>query len=135
MRAFLFPMLLVASIASAQSGQTNVVRRLPNYQCMGLASTPEQRAADQRPSTRVDDTPFIYSEPRPNSERLTRASASLIVTSPIKVVNGYAEILNRDGRRGWIARSAIEPWSSVALPNAKCYPAMMSNGQPGFDYR
>jgi len=117
--------LCLGQSAFAQGPQ--VVKRLIGYQCMTLNLDP---AAQQN----FENLPPILSEPSPVASRVGIASASVIVATPLKAINGFYRVLHLNGQTGWIEANKLKPWINTNSPSTQCFPAMMSNGKPGFDY-
>lgn len=130
MRSYI--LLLAGALTSistlAEARGPEVARHLIGYQCMGLNLTREQMLSSS-------NVPSVLAQPRPDAPQLGEASASIIVVAPLRIVNGYAETLYFNGQPGWIAANMIKPWASASMPRAKCIPALMADGKPGFDYR
>ncbi|MHB0698700.1 hypothetical protein [Roseomonas mucosa] len=122
-------LLALCVTASAQQGRRplSVTGHIQGYSCMMLTLTNEQLMV-------FENLPPIYSEPSASSQKIGVGSASMIVASPMRVQNGFAQILHMDGRPGWIKANMLEPWVNTNSPSTRCTPAMMSNGRPGFDY-
>jgi hypothetical protein len=121
---------LVVSIFLSSSGYgqgVQVVRRLNGYQCMALnLSTAAQQS--------FENLPPVLANPSPAAAQVGIASASVIVATPLKAVNGFYQVLHLNGQSGWIEASKLRPWVNANSPSTQCFPAMMSNGKPGFDY-
>ncbi len=117
--------LFLSMPAIAQGPQ--VVKRLVGYQCMTL----NLDAAAQRD---FENLPPILSDPSLAASRVGIASASVIVATPLKATNGFYRVLHLNGQTGWIEANKLKPWINPNSPSTQCFPAMMSNGKPGFDY-
>lgn len=118
---------VVLAVGQARAQGLRVVERLTGYECMAL-NLSEAELFD------FDKLPPVLSAPRADASRIGVASASVIVASPRRTVGGYVEMLHMDGRSGWVEAGKLRPWVNRNRPSTRCYPAMMSNGRPGFDY-
>ncbi len=76
----------------------------------------------------------IYAAPNIQSARIGNASAALIVKSPVNAENGFVQLLFFNGQEGWIQGALLKPYATPEIPNARCTPAVLSNGRIGFDY-
>lgn len=121
----LFGLLVTISAQPAYAQGLTAVRPLPGYVCMDLNLS----AAQIR-----DDTVQVpvRAVPSAAAPQVGIAGATVIAISPIRVVNGFAEILFPNSDHVWIAANMIRPYRSASNPNAKCTPSLMSNGKPGF---
>lgn len=115
---------LVVETATRAEG-LRAVRPLAGYKCMGLTA---EEMASSSPG------PAILTEPNRGAAILGRASATVIVTSPEKIVNGFTAVLTLSGKPGWVDTKVLVPYSSVTNPSARCVPSVMSNGGVGFAY-
>jgi len=122
-------MFLVPDFAAAQSNVSiHAIRAIPGYVCMTL-NLPDQQMMD--PSVRV---PIRIA---PSSEAATTgdAIATVIVAWPKREENGYLQVLQLNGRTGWMKAQFLKPWQNPGGNGQRCYPSVMSNGRVGFDYR
>ncbi len=119
--------LSVMAVAQQPRPSMTVTGHLQGYVCMAPNLTHDQLMV-------FENLPPIYTEPRANAQQIGVASASVIVASPMRVENGFAQVLHMDGRPGWMRADMLKPWTNANNPNTRCTPAMMSNGRPGFDY-
>ena len=115
--------LTISGMSLAQG--LTAVKPLPGYACMRLKLTHEQ-VADRNLQIPVFVGPSV------SSGKLGNASAIVLVRAPLRVENGFAEILFPDGRTAWLSRDLLEPYATSEFPNAHCTPSLMSNGKPGF---
>ncbi len=128
-------MILIRGVAVAALGLSAVsgvsaqgitaVRPLSGYMCMMLNLT-EQQSMD--PSVSIP----VRSRPSDTAPVVGSAPATIAVREPPKPINGYLEALFPTGQRVWIAANSVRPYHSLGDPTAKCIPAVMSNGKPGF---
>jgi hypothetical protein len=78
----------------------------------------------------------VLSQPSRDAPAIGRASALVIVVSPLKVVDGYVAVLQFNGTPGWVAGRFLKPWKDTPVgPRQTCVPSVMSNGRIGFDFR
>lgn len=116
--------LISGGVAASAQG-LRATQPLPGYACMSLNLTPTQMRDDRFQVK-------ILAQPNPNAQAVAVASAIVIASDPPHVTNGYREVLRLNGSKGWIAENMLAPYRSASNPNAKCTPAIMSNGRPGF---
>lgn len=119
--------LIAAASGNAHSQGLRAVSPMPGWTCMMLNLT-EQQSMD--PSVRVP----VRAEPSEASPPIGYAAATVAVRVPIAPVNGFIEAMFPSGRPVWIAANLVRPWHSLGDPTARCIPAMLSNGKPGFAY-
>lgn len=126
---FLATGCVAPSIAGAQPYQPlGAVKPLTGYACMSLNLT-EQQMMD--PSVHVP----IRSSPSAEAPVTGNAVATVIAKSPEQQENGFLQVLQLDGRVGWVEAQFLKPWKNPGGNGQRCYPAMMSNGRVGFNYR
>ena len=118
-------LLVTVPIQAAYAQGLTAVRPLPGYVCMDLNLS----AAQIRDDTIQVPVRTIPSVTAPQAGI---AGATVIAVSPIRLVDGFAEILFPNGKHVWIAANMIRPYRSASNPNATCTPSLMSNGKPGF---
>ncbi|WP_338664654.1 hypothetical protein VQH23_05665 [Pararoseomonas sp. SCSIO 73927] len=102
-----------------------VASLLPGHRCMALVG-------GQAPA-RGGPTPLLEA-PRPDSRRLGPATDPVIVADPLRIRNGHARALRRDGQPGWIRRDRLREWTVAASPGLRCLPARMADGSLGFTF-
>jgi hypothetical protein len=112
-------------VPAAHSQFLTAVKPIPGYVCMRL-NLPRDKIV-----SRDLDVP-IFAEPSLRAPKIGQAAATLIVRSPMRVENGFAEILFLDGRVAWIQKDLLRPYATPEAPDAHCTPSIMSNGRPGF---
>jgi hypothetical protein len=121
--------VLSPAIAYAQPNVSiHALRVIPGYICMALKLT-EQQMMD--PSVHVP----IRTAPSSDAAVTGNAIATVIVASPTREQNGYLQVLQLDGRIGWMQADFLKPWQNPSGNGQRCYPSVMSNGRLGFDYR
>lgn len=122
MRNLLATTCLVYTMASSAfaAGPPRVVHYLDGYACAKLQMTPAE-AQDY-----MHATVPIWSDTS-RTMRGTTASSVLFVRQPLVVVNGLAEVMQVNGRPGWIATNRIGEMNPAVL----CRPAQMNNGRIG----
>ena len=118
----------LAAVNAARAEGLYVVRRLPGYQCIGV------KIVGAQPMASFSILPPVHEAPSADSPRITGAQAAMLAVSPLRVVNGFVEVVLFNQRRGWVEQRLVEPWNSVSAPKSRCYAAVMSDGLWGFDY-
>jgi hypothetical protein len=119
---------LLPGLAAAQSNVSiHAIRPIPGYVCMALNLSDQQM---------MDPSVHVPIRAAPSSEAATtgNAIATVIVALPKKEENGYLQVLQLNGRTGWIQAQFLKPWQNPGGNGQRCYPSMMSNGRVGFDY-
>ncbi len=124
-KASLAAVMMVASTGPALSADVHAVRSLPGYQCMVLAKLWDGEGP-QPPAVHV------FAGPSSSAPQVGIAGGSIIVSSPLHVVDGRANMLFADGRSVWISTNDIAPFRVVGNPHATCTPVLLSNGRYGF---
>ena len=130
MRHYMFAIAVAACFSfsgAAMAEGLHVVRALPGYTCMMLNVT-QQQSMDFSFHVPVRATPSSVAPVVGN------ALGVVAVRDPLQQVNGFVEALFPTGQTVWIAAIMLRPYHSLGDPTAKCVPAMLSNGKPGFDY-
>jgi hypothetical protein len=120
--------ILIALQAMGQVQALTAVRPLEGYVCMNLKW--EGTEAEMWDESKM---PSVYAEPSASSKRIGSVGAMAIVASPLHVVNGYAEILHLNGKKGWVEAGLLVPYKVPGRPNATCIPSIMSDGRIGTD--
>jgi len=115
--------LLLALPSQAQP--VTVDRPLDGYSC-ALLNVPDAQMRDPQWA----GVP-ILTAPSPSAPRGTMASGIVVIRNPAHVVGGFAEVLQRTGKPGWIEAGKIVPYKSKSHANATCTPALLSNGRIG----
>ena len=103
----------------------HAVRPLQGYVCMNLNLSDAQMRDPS--AARVP----IMTAPRSDSSVGTLATPIVFAKAPEHVVDGYAEVLQLNGKPGWIKADMILPYHSVSDPYARCTPSLLSNGRIG----
>lgn len=119
---------LLGIVAPAYAQRLHVVRAIPGYRCMSLNLTESQLLNNSAPVP-------VRSAPSSSAPQVGVAGATVAVASPLHPVNGYLQMMFPNGAKVWIAADRLRPWRSPSNPQARCTPALLSNGKPGFDYR
>ena len=115
-RGAVLPAILTGS---SRQPSEEVASLLPGHRCMALAGV--------RPVS-------VLSQPRAGSRRLGPVPDPVITADPPRVVNGYAQTLQRNGQPGWVRRNRLREWAVAASPGLRCLPARMLDGSLGFTY-
>lgn len=126
MRLISLATIIVCSGAQAQPYKpVDVVGALPGWQCMALASSygPQGTNAPAAP---------VYAGPDDDAQQIGTAAGVIIVSSPLRPLNGRVEIIRPNGQKAWITLNLLTQWHSLSDPKAVCYPALLSNGRYGF---
>jgi hypothetical protein len=97
------------------------VKPLDGYGCAWLNATEAQMRNPK--GTGI----VIREAPDPAAPVGTTAPGLVFVRTPAHVVGGFAEVLQLNGKPGWIETRNLKPYD----PNARCVPSMMSNGRIG----
>ena len=118
--------LAMSAFLPASAQGIRAVAPLPGYACMAPNLTPEQMSD---PKIRI----HYYDAPSSSAHVVGWAAAVVLVRAPQQAEHGYLEALFPNGRTVWIKRADVRPWQSRYAPAAQCFPALMSNGKPGFD--
>jgi hypothetical protein len=124
-KGLLGTLLLAITICPAVAEDVQAVKALPGYQCMVLAKMWNGEGAQPPPVP-------VFTGPGPGATRAGIAGGTVIVTSPVKDVDGRTEMLFADGRKVWIGIQDIAPFHVVSNPHATCVPVQLSNGRLGF---
>jgi hypothetical protein len=126
------PSLALAAISAALLAQNaaaqNAPRDLQGYECMAL-NLSDQQMMD--PSVHVP----IRSAPSQSAAVTGNAIATVIVYSPEQNERGYIKVLQLNGKTGWVQARYLKPWTNPGGNGQRCYPAILSTGRLGFDYR
>jgi hypothetical protein len=115
-RCAILPAILTAT---SRPPSEEVASLLPGHRCMALVGV---------------GPVSVLSEPRAGSRRLGPVLDPVITADPPRVVNGYAQTLQRNGQPGWVPRNRLRAWAVAASPGLRCLPARMSDGSLGFTY-
>jgi hypothetical protein len=119
-------MTAIARTGGAKAQGIHAVKKLDGYQCMSLAKLWDGVGPQPAPV-------HVYGAPDPNAPAVGFAAASVIVPSPLKVVDGRIPVLWPNGKTVWVNQADVAPWHVVSDPNARCTPVLLSNGRYGFD--
>jgi len=120
------PTLIAAGLLALLSARGHAagvypVKRLDGYGCARLNATDAQMMNPK--GTGI----IIREAPDPGAPVGTTAPGVVFVRTPSHVVGGFAEVLQLNGKPGWIERRNLKPFD----PNARCTPSLMSNGRIG----
>lgn len=126
MTALVAAAILAAVGANAQGLKpTTVVRTLPGWKCMALASSYGPQGAFAPPAP-------VYAGPQPSASQIGTGAGVIIVPEKLQPVNGRTEIIRPNGQKAWIDVNQLTVWHSLSDPSAVCHPAILSNGRYGF---
>ena len=117
---------LVATGAAHAEGR-HAVRPLGGTVCMRLAISPEDAL---NPKVGVP----ILEAPSASARIVSYAATNVIVEAPQQPTAGFLRVVRPTGEKGWIEAVYLRPWHDPYAPTATCYPAMMSDGKPGFGF-
>lgn len=117
------------SVCFAGGTGLQAVAPIDGYKCMQLAR-------DASHLMDAASSPRMLAAPSPDASSLGVAPYIVIVRSPERVINGYAETLWLGSSRdhpvaGWVSAGALLPYHSAAGPAARCVPSWMSDGRAG----
>jgi len=76
----------------------------------------------------------ILQAPSASARIVSDAATNVIVEAPQQPTAGFLRVVRPTGEKGWIEAGYLRPWHDPYTPMAKCYPAMMSDGKPGFGF-
>ncbi len=74
----------------------------------------------------------VHAGPSLTSPR-TGFAASVVIARDAPPRDGFREVLWADGTSGWVAASALQPWSNPWAPARRCRVSYMTDGKLGFD--
>jgi hypothetical protein len=118
--------VLMSPTVHAQSyKRIEVVKVLPGWQCMSLASAYGPQGTNAHPVP-------VFEGPQPEAAQIGTGAGVIIAPAIIHPTNGRTEIIRPNGQRAWIDVNQLTPWRSLSDPNASCQPALLSNGRYGF---
>src|SRR5690242_259141 len=83
-----------AGTSYAQS-RVDVVRILPGWKCMALASSYGPQGAFASPAP-------VYAGPEPNAPQIGTGAGVIIVPERLRPINGRTEIIRPNGQKAWI---------------------------------
>ena len=120
------PVLIAAGLLAllsvpAHAQRVYAVHPIEGYGCARLNATDAQMMNPK--GTGI----VIREAPSPTAPVGTTAPGVVFIRTPSHVIGGYAEVLQLNGRPGWIEERNLKPFD----PNARCVPAVMSNGRIG----
>ncbi len=118
--------ILACSVEPVFADSVDPVNVLPGYQCMVLSKLWDGEGPQPPPV-------HVFAGPERGSAQVGIAGGSVIVTSPLHVVDDRVQMLFADGRIVWIGSADIAPFHVVGNPHATCVPVLLSNGRFGFD--
>jgi hypothetical protein len=117
--------LVVNGTAHAES--RHAVRPLGGAVCMQLAISPKD-AMDPKVGVPILETPSA------SARIVSYAATNVIVEAPQQPTAGFLRVVRPTGEKGWMEAKYLRPWHDPYTPAAACYPAMMSDGKPGFGF-
>lgn len=124
--AFQIAALTISWEAAAQSyNPVTLVRYLPGWQCMALASTYGPNGINAAPAP-------VFAGPETSSPKIGTGAGVIIAPSPLTPQNGRTKMIWSNGKIVWIDVMELTPWRSLNNPHATCRPALLSNGRYGF---
>jgi hypothetical protein len=103
----------------------HVVKELPDWQCMALASAYGSKGTDA-PAVPV------YASPGADARQVGTGAGVIIVPKEPNPTNGRTEMIWPNGKTVWIDLLQLVKWHSLSDPKAVCHPAFLSNGRYGF---
>lgn len=118
--------LLAGSAAMAQSYKpVTAVKVLPGWQCMALASSYGPNGINAPPAP-------VYAGPDSGAAKVGTGAGVIIAPAPLTPQNGRTVMVWPNGKKMWIDVADLTRWHSLSNPQAKCQPALMSNGRYGY---
>lgn len=112
---------LTALALPAHAQGLRAVQPVPGYACAKLNAT------DAQMMNPAGSGIVIRPAPRPDALPSVEAPAVLFVKQPAMVVSGFMEVLQLNGKPGWIAARFVKPVD----PLTRCTPSVMSDGKLG----
>lgn len=120
-------LLAVVVNGAAHAESRHAVRPLGGAVCMQLAISSEDTL---NPKVGVP----ILEAPSASARIVSYAATNVIVDAPQQPIAGFLRVVRPTGEKGWIKAGYLRPWHDPYAPTAECYPAMMSDGKPGFGF-
>lgn len=114
-------LLALAIIVPVHAETVYAVRPIEGFVCMRLNVTEAQVLNPG--GTGI----FILTAPDATAQRGTSAPATVFVRKPEHRINNFLEVLQLNGKPGWIAADKVRPMDQ----NLRCVPSVMSNGRIG----
>ena len=103
-----------------------VVRTLPGYRCMALASTYGAQGTYAPPAP-------VYAGPQASAVQIGTGAGTIIASASEQPTNGRLEIVRPNGQKAWMDVNQLTVWHSLSDPSAVCRPVLLSNGRYGTD--
>ncbi len=119
--------LVLAAAGAVHAENRHAVQPLGGAVCMQLAISPKD-AMDPKVGVPILETPSA------SARIVSYAATNVIVEAPQQPIAGFLRVVRPTGEKGWIEAGYLRPWHDPYTPTAKCYPAMMSDGKPGFGF-
>jgi hypothetical protein len=119
-----FTLVAASTFGPSVANALTAVQPAPGLACMSLDSQALQ-------TMQQSDLPPVLSAPNPSAARLGYPSAIVFVKWPLVQQSGYTEMERLNGQTGWIATNRLTTWHPLNGGNARCVPAIMSNGRLG----
>jgi len=99
--------LLSVAIGCSGSVAAPANVNLSEFQCYKL-DRERLRISDEDYRTGVG-LPAVFAEPRADARKVGTEPGIVFVRRPLRIENGFAEILRRNGQLAWIADDAVRP--------------------------
>ncbi len=120
-------LLALVAAGTVHAESRHAVQPLGGAVCMQLAISPKD-AMDPKVGVPILETPSA------SARIVSYAATNVIVEAPQQPTAGFLRVVRPTGEKGWIEAGYLRPWRDPYTPTAKCYPAMMSDGKPGFGF-
>lgn len=105
----------------ARAAWVSAVKPLEGYGCAWLNATEAQLRNPKGTGIVIREAPDA------SAPVGTTAPSVVFVRTPQHVMGAFTEVLQLNGKPGWIKTRSIKPYD----PNARCIPSVMSNGRIG----
>ncbi len=116
--------LAITSLGQIAPAAAQASQPIAGYQCMNLAKLWNGEGPQPQPV-------HVYLGPEQGAAVAGIAGGTVIVTSPMKVVDGRVQMLLANGRPVWIGAGDVAPFHVVSNPHATCHPVILPNGRYG----
>ncbi len=113
------------SLSAAEAQGLRATRPSTGYICMELALTDAQFTD---PNVRIP----VRATPSRTSPAVSYAPTIVIVQDAQQPSGGFLRVLQLNGEPGWMEARHLRPFRNPNVPSARCTPAIMSDGKPGF---
>ena len=119
-------LLSVAVGCSGAAGAPASVN-LKDFQCYKL-DREELKISDEDYRTGVG-LPPVFAEPRADARKVGTEPGIVFVRYPLRIENGFAQVLRRNGQLAWIADNAVRPMRKANGAEGGCTLAWSPDGK------